>query len=181
MPSHINLKRFEASGPGTSGKDAMKSVRILLNTCEDDYGLGEVSHAVIALDVSTISEILKQMDELTTREDVHYYSTFDASPDWLDGERAIWKALRGEDVDSARVEVNIRETSKDAVNWSALYKHTDCKMWTDHVGRKTLEKLLDVCNGNKDEDQLDLNEHERGTLNVDLVAGLEEQFGKKKS
>jgi len=153
----------------------------MLEVSEDDPGLNEVSFAVIALDVATISEILRHMDELSKRDDVHHYLAYDYSPVWVDGdERTLWKTIRqGANEDSSRMDCEQRHTSNDDVRWSAYYKHTDVTATTSGIDRKTLEKLLAFCKGEKDEDQLDFDESETDLLNLKIIKELDDEFGKK--
>jgi len=160
----------------------MRSINILLTVRESgEGGVGDVDYACVPLDVATISEILKQMQELSGREDVQSYQTFDYSPVWLAvDERQLWKTLRkGASEDADKVDCEERRIWRDAVEWSAYYKHTDVTLRTNLVYRKTLEKLLAFCKGKKDEDQLDFDEDEANTLNLKLIKELDDEFGKK--
>ena len=161
-----------------AGKKTEGQVRILLETHEDDPGIGEVDYAVVVLTESDIRLILKHMEEIKSRDDVNYLSAFDYSPVWVNSdERLLYRTIFGDEAsDVTGMELEIREVSDRYVQWTAVYKHCNVKIETEVVYRETLLKLLEVAEGKKTMDQLDLDEAETTKLNITMLAELKEQF-----
>lgn len=159
----------------------MGEVRVLLSTSEDDPGIGEVDYAVIPLTELYIRQLLAHMTEIENRKDVNYFSSFDYTPYWMSSdERKLYKAIiEGTAEDASSMELEMCEVCDRWVQWTAVYKHSNVKVETDLILKETLEQLLEVAEGKKTLDQIDLSDAEKNTLQFTIIAELKEQFGAK--
>lgn len=124
-------------------------ISVMLDVSEPDPAtINEVSYAVLRLSLSLINECLRLMDELKERDDVDWFASFDYTPVWCGSdEDALRKALTGHGGNISGIDLEIRETSNNWVQWHATYKHTDIRISTATLQRETVEKLKDALEG----------------------------------
>ena len=156
----------------------MGAVRVLLSTSEDDPGIGEVDYAMVSLSERYIRQILAHMNEIKSRDDVNYFSSFDYTPYWLGSdERKLYTAIvDGTAEDASSMGLEMCEVGDRWVQWTAVYKHSNVKVESDLINKETLEKLLPVAEGKITLEQANLTDAEKHTLQFTAVSELKDQF-----